>query len=147
MTFLSTAAMVGLMSASRPNNGLNLINAPSLAQDTGLTVSQTHAPGENKLVSVIVSSPSAKHTIKGNYYLYYTILLRCYKKFNIINTSIRHMLSNGVKLKVNLIWNQITSSLKFFLNANNISNNCSVGVTYQLHIITMITVKIIQVYY
>uniref|UniRef100_A0A1B6DGC0 D-3-phosphoglycerate dehydrogenase n=1 Tax=Clastoptera arizonana TaxID=38151 RepID=A0A1B6DGC0_9HEMI len=65
MNFLSTASLVGILSSSRPSNGLNLINAPAIAKEAGLSVNQTYVPGDSPRVTVLVSAGSAKYTIQG----------------------------------------------------------------------------------
>lgn len=64
MNFLSTAAMVGILSG-RTKNGLNLINAPILANEAGLKVQVNHVASDKQHVTVVVSSPNVTHEVKG----------------------------------------------------------------------------------
>lgn len=64
MTFLGTAALVGLLTG-RTSNGLNLINAPQLAAEAGLVVSQTYQPGDSKSVTVSVTTARGTHSVTG----------------------------------------------------------------------------------
>ncbi|XP_075213430.1 hydroxypyruvate reductase [Lycorma delicatula] len=64
MNFLSTAALVGMLTG-RTKNGLNLINAPTLARESGLKVNQTHLPGEDKSVIITVKANNFQHSVQG----------------------------------------------------------------------------------
>ncbi|PSN52991.1 hypothetical protein C0J52_01149 [Blattella germanica] len=64
--FLSTAVMVGMLTGYT-KNGLNLINAPSLAKEAGIEVSQLHeGQSEVPTVSVTISQgKSNSHSVRG----------------------------------------------------------------------------------
>uniref|UniRef100_A0A1B6KWA9 D-3-phosphoglycerate dehydrogenase n=1 Tax=Graphocephala atropunctata TaxID=36148 RepID=A0A1B6KWA9_9HEMI len=64
MSFLGTAALVGLLSG-RTSNGLNLINAPQLAKEAGLSVSQRYEPSEQKSVTITVTTPAGSNSVTG----------------------------------------------------------------------------------
>ncbi|XP_054258492.1 hydroxypyruvate reductase-like [Macrosteles quadrilineatus] len=64
MGFLGTAALVGLLTG-RTSNGLNLINAPQLAQEAGLVVSQRYEPSEQKSVTVSVATAKGTNSVTG----------------------------------------------------------------------------------
>ncbi|XP_073976606.1 D-3-phosphoglycerate dehydrogenase [Rhodnius prolixus] len=66
MRFLSTAVLSGMMS-SRTANGLNLINAPVLAEEAGLKVVQTHTGNTESqaYVAVRVGSAGVDHVVTG----------------------------------------------------------------------------------
>lgn len=59
--FIHTAVLVGILTG-QTKNGLNLINAPTLAQDIGMRLQESHVEGDNKAVIVKVG----EHIIKGN---------------------------------------------------------------------------------
>lgn len=64
--FISTAVLVGMLTG-HTKNGLNLINAPSLAKDAGIEVSQSHqGPSEISTVSITISlGKSVSHSLQG----------------------------------------------------------------------------------
>lgn len=59
--FIHTAVLVGILTG-QTKNGLNLINAPTLAQDIGMRLQESHIEGNNNAVIVKVE----EHIIKGN---------------------------------------------------------------------------------
>lgn len=59
--FIHTAVLVGILTG-QTKNGLNLVNAPTLAQEIGVELQESHVDDENKAVVVKVG----EHTIKGN---------------------------------------------------------------------------------
>jgi len=59
--FIHTAVLVGILTG-QTKNGLNLVNAPTLAQEIGVELRESHIDGDNKAVVVKVG----EHTIKGN---------------------------------------------------------------------------------
>lgn len=59
--FIHKAVLVGILTG-QTKNGLNLINAPTLAQDIGIRLQESHVEDDNKAVIVKVG----EHTIKGN---------------------------------------------------------------------------------
>jgi len=59
--FIHTAVLVGILTG-QTKNGLNLVNAPILAQEIGVKLKESHADGDNKAVVVKVG----EYTIKGN---------------------------------------------------------------------------------
>ncbi|XP_046423319.1 D-3-phosphoglycerate dehydrogenase [Neodiprion fabricii] len=61
--FVHTAVLVGIL-AGQTKNGLNLINAPILAKDIGVSIKESHADGENA-VAVKVGQHQVKGTVRG----------------------------------------------------------------------------------
>lgn len=64
--FLSTSVLVGMLTG-HTKNGLNLINAPALAKEAGITVSQIH-DGHSDIPSVTVTvsqGKSVSHSVQG----------------------------------------------------------------------------------
>jgi hypothetical protein len=64
--FLDTAVLVGMLTG-RTKNGLNLINAPALAKDAGIEVSQSYE-GHSDAPTVTVSVSQGKsisHSLQG----------------------------------------------------------------------------------
>lgn len=59
--FIHTAVLVGILTG-QTKNGLNLINAPTLAQDTGVRLQESHVEDDNRAVIVKIG----EHVIKGN---------------------------------------------------------------------------------
>lgn len=59
--FIHTAVLVGILTG-QTKNGLNLINAPTLAQDIGVELQESHIEADNKAVVVKVG----EHVITGN---------------------------------------------------------------------------------
>jgi hypothetical protein len=67
--FLSTAVLVGMLTGYT-KNGLNLINAPALAKDAGIEVSQTYE-GHNEVPTITVTVSQGKnvlHSVQGMLY-------------------------------------------------------------------------------
>lgn len=71
MRFLKTAVLSGMLGAqpATKTNGLNLINAPLLAEEAGLTVNMQHVGGHDadspNLVSIAVGTKEWRHTVTG----------------------------------------------------------------------------------
>ncbi|KAK2581387.1 hypothetical protein KPH14_005071 [Odynerus spinipes] len=63
--FIHTAVLVGILTG-HTKNGLNLINAPTLAQDIGVDLKDSHIPGDQKAVVVTVGQHQVKGTIRDN---------------------------------------------------------------------------------
>lgn len=59
--FAHTAVLVGILTG-QTKNGLNLVNAPTLAQEIGVDLQESHVDGDNNMVIVKVG----EHVIKGN---------------------------------------------------------------------------------
>jgi D-3-phosphoglycerate dehydrogenase len=59
--FIHTAILVGILTG-QTKNGLNLVNAPTLAREIGVELRESHVDGDTKAVVVKVG----EHTIKGN---------------------------------------------------------------------------------
>lgn len=59
--FIHTAVLVGILTG-QTKNGLNLVNAPTLAQEIGVELHESHVEDDNRAVVVKVG----QHTIKGN---------------------------------------------------------------------------------
>lgn len=59
--FIHTAVLVGILTG-QTKNGLNLVNAPVLAQDIGVELQESHIADDNRAVVVKVG----EHIIKGN---------------------------------------------------------------------------------
>ncbi|XP_049944527.1 D-3-phosphoglycerate dehydrogenase [Schistocerca serialis cubense] len=69
LTFVATAAVTGLLSGRTPN-GLNLVNAPALARDMGVTVTSEKASagsqGDDTTVTVKIQQASGEvHAVTG----------------------------------------------------------------------------------
>jgi hypothetical protein len=67
--FLGTAVLVGMLTG-HTKNGLNLINAPALAKDAGIEVSQSYeGHSEVPTATVTVSqSKNISHSVQGMLY-------------------------------------------------------------------------------
>lgn len=63
--FIHTAVLVGILTG-QTKNGLNLVNAPTLAQDIGVDLKEAHVNGENKAVIVKVGERQIKGTVRDN---------------------------------------------------------------------------------
>ncbi|GAB1866985.1 D-3-phosphoglycerate dehydrogenase [Camponotus japonicus] len=63
--FIHTAVLVGILTG-QTKNGLNLINAPTLAQDIGMRLQESHVEGDNKAVIVKVGEHIIKGTVRDN---------------------------------------------------------------------------------
>lgn len=61
--FIHTAVLVGILSG-QTKNGLNLVNAPTLAKDAGININESHVDGDGDQVLVKVG----QHSLRGNYY-------------------------------------------------------------------------------
>ena len=87
--FLSTATLVGMLTG-HTKNGLNLINAPSLAKDAGIEVSQTYeGSSETPTVTIAISlGKGITHSVRGE-----SILCAKYKSFLLISYICRDILS------------------------------------------------------
>lgn len=59
--FIHTSVLVGILTG-QTKNGLNLINAPMLAEDIGIDLKDSHMPGDHRAVLVTIGP----HQIKGN---------------------------------------------------------------------------------
>lgn len=59
--FIHTSVLVGILTG-QTKNGLNLINAPMLAEDIGVDLKDSHMPGDHRAVLVTVGP----HQVKGN---------------------------------------------------------------------------------
>lgn len=57
--FVHTAVLVGILTG-QTKNGLNLVNAPILAKDIGVSIKESHVDGENGVVVKVGS-----HQVKG----------------------------------------------------------------------------------
>ncbi|XP_054011869.1 hydroxypyruvate reductase-like [Hylaeus anthracinus] len=64
-TFVHTAVLVGILS-SQNKNGLNLINAPTLAREVGVDVQGSHAEFDGKAILVQVADHRIKGTVRDN---------------------------------------------------------------------------------
>ncbi|XP_003701138.1 D-3-phosphoglycerate dehydrogenase [Megachile rotundata] len=64
-TFVHTAVLLGVLSG-QTKNGLNLINAPTLARETGIEVEGSHASAEGKAILVQVEGHQIKGTVRDN---------------------------------------------------------------------------------
>lgn len=58
--FIHTAVLVGILSG-QTKNGLNLVNAPTLAKDAGININDSHVNGDVEAIVVRVG----QHSIKG----------------------------------------------------------------------------------
>lgn len=70
MRFLKTAVLSGMLGAQSSSSviGLNLINAPLLAEEAGLGVDMRHLSNPDdsaNLVSIAVGTKDWKHTVTG----------------------------------------------------------------------------------
>lgn len=63
--FVHTAVLLGVLSG-QTKNGLNLINAPTLARETGIEVEGSHASAEGKAILVQVEGHRIKGTVRDN---------------------------------------------------------------------------------
>ncbi|KAG7212727.1 hypothetical protein KM043_012994 [Ampulex compressa] len=63
--FIHTAVLVGILTG-QTKNGLNLVNAPTLAQDIGVDLKEGHVDGESKAVVVKVGEHEIKGTVRGD---------------------------------------------------------------------------------
>ncbi|XP_031830106.1 hydroxypyruvate reductase [Nomia melanderi] len=63
--FIHTAVLVGALSA-QTKNGLNLINAPLLAQEIGIDLQESHQEAEIKAVAIEVEGHRVKGTVRNN---------------------------------------------------------------------------------
>ncbi|XP_012261202.2 D-3-phosphoglycerate dehydrogenase [Athalia rosae] len=61
--FVHTAVLVGILSG-QTKNGLNLVNAPVLAQDIGVSIKESHTAGEDAVI-VKVGQHQVKGTVRG----------------------------------------------------------------------------------
>ncbi|GLH11976.1 C-terminal-binding protein [Gryllus bimaculatus] len=65
MKFLTTSVLAGML-AGHTSNGLNLINAPTLAKEAGISVALTHNGGDLRTVRVTTVHPQAgTHSVIG----------------------------------------------------------------------------------
>lgn len=63
--FIHTAVLVGVLTG-QTKNGLNLVNAPTLAQDIGVELREGHIEDDNKAVIVKVGEHVIKGTVRDN---------------------------------------------------------------------------------
>jgi len=63
--FIHTAVLVGVLTG-QTKNGLNLVNAPTLAQDIGVELQEAHIEDDNKAVIVKVGQHIIKGTVRDN---------------------------------------------------------------------------------
>ncbi|XP_020287399.1 uncharacterized protein LOC109856485 [Pseudomyrmex gracilis] len=63
--FIHTAVLVGILTG-QTKNGLNLVNAPTLAQEIGVELHESHVDDENKAVVVKVGEHMIKGTVRDN---------------------------------------------------------------------------------
>ncbi|KAF7386456.1 hypothetical protein HZH68_013588 [Vespula germanica] len=63
--FIHTSVLVGILTG-QTKNGLNLINAPMLAEDIGVDLKDSHMPGDHRAVLVTVGPHQVKGTIRSN---------------------------------------------------------------------------------
>ncbi|XP_047364033.1 hydroxypyruvate reductase [Vespa velutina] len=63
--FIHTSVLVGILTG-QTRNGLNLINAPMLAEDIGVDLKDSHMPGDHRAVLVTVGPHQVKGTIRDN---------------------------------------------------------------------------------
>ncbi|KOC67756.1 D-3-phosphoglycerate dehydrogenase [Habropoda laboriosa] len=64
-TFVHTAVLVGILSG-QTKNGLNLINAPTLARETGIDVKGSHVSADEEAIVVQVEGHRIKGTVRNN---------------------------------------------------------------------------------
>lgn len=70
--FIHTAVLVGILSG-QTKNGLNLVNAPTLAKDAGININDSHADGDYDAVLVKVGQHSVKGTVRNDQVLLLSI--------------------------------------------------------------------------
>ncbi|XP_050454766.1 D-3-phosphoglycerate dehydrogenase [Cataglyphis hispanica] len=70
--FIHKAVLVGILTG-QTKNGLNLINAPTLAQDIGIKLQESHVEDDNKAVIVKVGGHTIKGTVRDNQLLLLTL--------------------------------------------------------------------------
>ncbi|XP_011305319.1 D-3-phosphoglycerate dehydrogenase-like, partial [Fopius arisanus] len=63
--FIHTAVLVGVLSG-QTQNGLNLINAPTLAKDIGIDLKEAHFDGDGDMVAVRIGQHLLKGTVRNN---------------------------------------------------------------------------------
>ncbi|XP_033327573.1 hydroxypyruvate reductase [Megalopta genalis] len=63
--FIHTAILVGVLS-TQTKNGLNLINAPMLAQDKGVDVKAGHREAGTQAISIDIAGHTLKGTVRNN---------------------------------------------------------------------------------
>lgn len=63
--FIHTAILVGILTG-QTKNGLNLVNAPTLAQEIGVDLQESHVDDDNKAVVVKVGELAIKGNIIRN---------------------------------------------------------------------------------
>uniref|UniRef100_A0A0C9S0B9 D-3-phosphoglycerate dehydrogenase n=1 Tax=Fopius arisanus TaxID=64838 RepID=A0A0C9S0B9_9HYME len=63
--FVHTAVLVGVLSG-QTQNGLNLINAPTLAKDIGIDLKEAHFDGDGDMVAVRIGQHLLKGTVRNN---------------------------------------------------------------------------------
>lgn len=63
--FINTAVLVGILTG-QTKNGLNLINAPTLAKEIGIEIQEGHVDGEMNAVAVKVGQHQIKGTVREN---------------------------------------------------------------------------------
>ncbi|KAK0166727.1 hypothetical protein PV327_004216 [Microctonus hyperodae] len=63
--FIHTAVLVGVLTG-QTKNGLNLINAPTLAKDVGIDIKESHIDGDINAVVVKVGQHHIKGTVRNN---------------------------------------------------------------------------------
>ena len=64
-TFVQTAVLVGILSG-QTKNGLNMINAPTLAREVGVDLQGSHVEAEGKAILVQVEGHRIKGTVRDN---------------------------------------------------------------------------------
>ncbi|XP_014469687.1 PREDICTED: D-3-phosphoglycerate dehydrogenase [Dinoponera quadriceps] len=63
--FIHTAVLVGILTG-QTKNGLNLVNAPTLAQEIGVELQESHVDDDNRAVVVKVGQHVIKGTVRDN---------------------------------------------------------------------------------
>ncbi|XP_043273688.1 hydroxypyruvate reductase [Venturia canescens] len=70
--FIHTAVLVGILSG-QTKNGLNLVNAPSVAKDAGLNINESHVDGDDEQVVVKIGQHSLRGTVHNDQILLLSI--------------------------------------------------------------------------
>ncbi|XP_023288435.1 D-3-phosphoglycerate dehydrogenase [Orussus abietinus] len=63
--FIHTAVLLGIL-AGQTKNGINLVNAPTLAKEAGINIEENHQQGNGRAVAVTVGQHKIKGTVRDN---------------------------------------------------------------------------------
>ncbi|XP_034935751.1 hydroxypyruvate reductase [Chelonus insularis] len=118
--FLHTAVLLGVL-AGQTKNGLNLVNAPTLAKDAGIQITESHRDGEYDAVVVRVGTHQIKGTVRNDEHLLLSIDDAVFNNGIVLRNYISLYHTNGPQDLATIV--SAFSTKGIHINSLNVSNN------------------------